>query len=248
MKTFFYKNIQIVLLALVLTLSISNAFAWSGPTAPPPGGNVLPPVNTSDVTQLIPGQLTVGGFRSIAMPFYASPYRASWFSSSTRASWPPTTLTLAINGNTGASRYCDDNAQNCKTILDMAIDGPAGLAGLPGETTVPSGAVVPFSTSVCPSGWTRFSPADGRYVVGLNNGGRLGLQIGDNLSEGENRPTGAHTHTYTYWRITASYTGEKTSKIAGSQMAVDSTPKTDNATGRAGTNAPYVQMLYCEKN
>lgn len=75
---------------------------------------------------------------------------------------------------------------------------PALLAGpqaAPAAVEVPSGAVMFFNTTSCPSGWSELAAAQGRYLVARPAGGTVGLSIGSALANGENRAVGQHTHT-----------------------------------------------------
>lgn len=53
------QTIKTITLAFVLTLGLSYAYAWTGPTTTPPGGNTPAPINTSAAAQTKAGQLTV---------------------------------------------------------------------------------------------------------------------------------------------------------------------------------------------
>lgn len=103
-------------------------------------------------------------------------------------------------------------------VLSTALNAP------PGETqqlssragAVPSGGII-FQTGDCWPGWTEYTPARGRYVVGLVSGGTEAGTAGTALGDRESRATGAHSHgsgtlgvSYTpptvhYTRPTASY-------------------------------------------
>lgn len=62
-----------------------------------------------------------------------------------------------------------------------------------GGAGIPAGAVMAFDRSTCPSGWSVFEEARGRFIVGLPDGGTLaGTAGGDPLSDLEVR---AHTHS-----------------------------------------------------
>jgi hypothetical protein len=151
--------------------------------------------------------------------------------------------------------------------LFMSLGGGA-YAVAPRATTagpgpVPHDGIVFFKKHSCPSGWTAFRQARGRYIVGLNPGGILNSTVGAALSDRENRATGAHTHP---------------GPASSNQWGYDKTPedmtkprrplfgfRPDDAfdpssngtavvgtvpapTGSvAGTNAPYVQLLACKK-
>jgi hypothetical protein len=57
---------------------------------------------------------------------------------------------------------------------------------------VPRGAVMSFDLTTCPAGWTEYTPARGRVIVGLPNGGVLAGTAGTALTNLELR---SHTHS-----------------------------------------------------
>jgi hypothetical protein len=135
----------------------------------------------------------------------------------------------------------------------------------PGSTvapSVPSGAVMFFNLTVCPSGWTELITAQGRYLVGLNPGGTLAGTDGAALSDLEDRPVGQHTHTvtdpghtHTIGQATSnsgtngSYVRSGTTYLQTQSTSSSSTGITIDQEGSvAGTNAPYIQLLVCQKN
>ena len=143
---------------------------------------------------------------------------------------------------------------------------PAGGAGGAAEAAgIPAGAVGFFQLASCPSGWTEFAPARGRYVVGVPEGGALGGTAGTGLANLENRAVGTHTHGITdpghdhFARldagvIDASSVGpnfDSTSSVqseVGHRTDEATTGISVNAAGSvAGTNAPYVQLRACLK-
>lgn len=127
---------------------------------------------------------------------------------------------------------------------------------------VPTGAVMAFNLASCPSGWTEYTSARGRYVVGLPSGGTLNGTAGTALSNLEDRPVGQHSHTITdpghqhgvnggagwandsYFTMTNSGTqyGVKYTGVGYTYITVN------NAGTTAGTNAPYIQLLICQKS
>jgi hypothetical protein len=60
------------------------------------------------------------------------------------------------------------------------------------DTGVPAGLIGFYASGSCPSGWTRYSAADGRYIV--VNTVNIGSTVGTALSSLENRPAGQHDH------------------------------------------------------
>lgn len=119
--------------------------------------------------------------------------------------------------------------------------------------SIPSGLVAFFSLSTCPSGWIAEDHVRGRYVVGVNAPGELGVTVGAALSNKENRATGPHTHDYKD-HYTANNPTEKYEGLRGAEWCGNCNPgfgKTNMTTassgGPAGTNAPYIQLLPCKK-
>lgn len=111
--------------------------------------------------------------------------------------------------------------------------------------SAPSGAVMFFNLSSCPSGWSELTAARGRYPVGLPSGGTLGATVGTALSNTENRPVGQHTHgshehgggcAAGSWCSFRAASGGETGGV------------TDPSGTIPGTNAPYIQLLTCQKD
>lgn len=86
-----------------------------------------------------------------------------------------------------------DGTQGAGKVLTSDASGVASWAAVAG---IPAGAVMFFNLTSCPSGWTNFTPAQGRYIVGtVATGGTLGSTVGTALTNTENRPVGQHSHT-----------------------------------------------------
>lgn len=127
---------------------------------------------------------------------------------------------------------------------------------------VPAGLIAFSVDTSCPSGWTEYTTARGRYIVGLVSGGTTGATVGTSLSNSEDRPVGQHTHvqnahTHGQTRSTAgggSTTDFEMSSVrnttyAASASTTQSTVAVNqNAGSVAGTNAPYVQLIACQKS
>ncbi len=127
---------------------------------------------------------------------------------------------------------------------------------------VPAGAVMSFNLAACPAGWSELVAARGRYLVGLPSGGTLGNPVGQPLSDGENRAVGKHNHTLTDpghthpVPITNAGTAGSIQPAFGNPPAAGSGSTDSQKTGItlaeagtvAGTNAPYLELLVCQKN
>ena len=124
---------------------------------------------------------------------------------------------------------------------------------------IPAGAVISFNLSSCPAGWSELTSARGRYIVGLPSGGTLAGTAGTALSNQENRATGQHSHTvddpgHSHGNATAIIgpgdfgAGGGYIYLYNSGGAGYSDITLENSGDVAGTNAPYVQLLICEKD
>ena len=107
-----------------------------------------------------------------------------------------------------------------------------------------------FNLAACPAGWTALPAAQGRYLIGLSPGGTLAKTVGTALGDSENRPTGAHTHPVfvyssggdTSFRILCGISSNAT------QTTLQPSDVGSPAESVAGTNAPYLQLLVCQKD
>ncbi len=124
---------------------------------------------------------------------------------------------------------------------------------------VPAGLIAFSVNGSCPTGWTEYTTARGRYIVGLVSGGTNGATVGTSLSNSENRATGQHTHTATTTITNPNSmtsgesptgSGNATASFWGASNLLDWTATTtiNNAGSVAGTNAPYVQLIACQKS
>jgi hypothetical protein len=187
------------------------------------------------------------------------------------AASPSSTLTACAKKrgkNKGVLRL----ATRCKkserkvTWTTQGSVGTPGVAGAPGADAIaPAGAVMHFDLPACPAGWSEFADARGRYLVGLPSGGTAKAAVGTALSNGENRPTGQHTHgvndpghthniaydtdmlanignTIGGTRLFGVNNGTAVSDLGFTGITIQ------NAGDVAGTNAPYLQLLACRKD
>ncbi len=118
-----------------------------------------------------------------------------------------------------------------------------------GSGVIPSGQIAFFNLSSCPSGWTEATSTRGRYVVGLPSGGSLASTAGTALSNLENRPTGAHTHNMQS-AGNPGYSGGTPVPFSAALNQIYGAIESGGVAGGAiaGTNAPYIQFLVCQKD
>jgi len=128
-------------------------------------------------------------------------------------------------------------------------------------TTVPSGSVVYTTSATCPTGWSEFTAACGRYIIGVPSAGTVSSTAGTALSNLENRAVGQHGHGITdpghshrqHVVPGVAQAGANEHKIHpagdfGDPSETVTTGITISATGTtAGTNTPYIQLIACQK-
>jgi hypothetical protein len=118
------SSLKLLSLALLIGLTTSYVFAWTGPTAAPTGGNVSAPVNVGLSNQTKAGSLRLAGIRT-SLASYIN------FASSadlTTKGAPFNALSLAVNGSVGATEYCDENGENCVDTLGGGGGGGTGTS------------------------------------------------------------------------------------------------------------------------
>lgn len=162
-------------------------------------------------------------------------------------------------GPTGATGAQGPRGDACLSTVPECV-GPKGEPGTNGTGT-PAGAVMNFNLRTCPDGWSEFAAAQGRYVVGLRPGGTLAGVQGTALSDLESRAVGRHAHNV-YGQYSVPTFGSQDIGQGGVnqrpfpfygffdggyQTASLFNGYTDSA-GVDGTNAPYIQLLSCQKD
>ena len=163
------------------------------------------------------------------------------------------------NSDTRGLMYYDSDEDKVKLCK-----GPAALNNWQelGGAGVPAGFVGFFNLSACPTGWSELTAAKGRYLVGLPSGGTLAGTKGTALSNLEDRPVGQHNHTVNdpghghsisvggcpggsdQPRSDCGVSTWKSAEVSSSVTGI-----TINNSGFVpGTNAPYLQLLVCQKD
>jgi len=119
-----------------------------------------------------------------------------------------------------------------------------------------------FNSEACPTGWQKFTQAQGRFVIGFNDGGFLratrGAAYGD-VGEAFHKHRWSYflsgPNTWNTWDDTGSgFVATDWSDGIGNEgdgyypfSAFPETGHTYYNTSRGGHTPPYVQLLYCEK-
>ena len=172
--------------------------------------------------------------------------------------WIQQLVTDQITSGCGGANYCPTGAV---TRAQMAVFLELAMRGTNTWPAIPPGAVMFFNLASCPNGWSELAAAKGRYVVALPSGGTVAATAGTPLTNQENRPAGQHTHTitdpghahsYVNNAIFQSYCGSnfcQTQYGAAQTTGSSTTGITVDTYGTvAGTNAPYIQLLMCQKD
>ena len=123
---------------------------------------------------------------------------------------------------------------------------------------LPSGAVLAFNLEECPSGWTPFREAEGRFVVGVgNDNGRNKDPSGNSLTARHLAQTGgfeahkltpdempSHTHEHSIAKRVKRQNGDH-----GSAEIPGTTSTTKAAGGGKPHNnvPPFVALRYCQR-
>ena len=122
------KIVSLIFSILVICFAIAfYAFSWTGPTAPPPGGNVDPPINIGGTSQYKSGALGIGGV------FHA--YSNAIIDGKVGiGTTDPGTYRLNVSGDANATRLCI--AGDCKNAWPSggagditAVNAGTGLTG-----------------------------------------------------------------------------------------------------------------------
>jgi hypothetical protein len=193
---------------------------------------------------------------------------------STAARYTPLGVTAVVDANAGDTFNFQVYSTLAATYSGSTLSyfsgsrvGNPATSNVTVSTTnivVPSGAVMNFNTATCPTGWTEFTQARGRYIVGLPASGTLAAVVGTALANTENRATGAHTHgvpALAGFSANLSNGGNSVPLFAPQWYipggSADTATRASNTgaaapssgTGNvAGTNAPYIQLLACIKS
>ncbi len=94
--------LSVLVLSTIIGLGIHLVFAWTGPSADPPGGNIATPINVSSTAQTKAGDLTLGDDLTVAGAVTAYGFRGGGNRVTFTAASQVTTGYLDFNGNSTA--------------------------------------------------------------------------------------------------------------------------------------------------
>ncbi|MFO0718554.1 MAG: hypothetical protein U0522_00785 [Candidatus Paceibacterota bacterium] len=258
------KNIKIVLLTCVFYFGSVTVFGWSAPSSPPPDcannftPGCRPPINLGTVGQIKQGGLTVGA--AVLQDDLGFSAYAGKVGIGTDA---PTQMLDVVGYSKSRTGFCIGDA--CIT------QWPTNSGGV--VINAPSGAVMSFNLSSCPSGWSPFTDGAGRVILGVGNSNTgsgstastnhtLGQKGGQEAIVQTLEQMASHNHTINnngnYLVNAFGNTGKNYCSGGTCQQNVDipwDNPNTSSPSIGATGNAeamnmlnPYIALLYCVKN
>lgn len=139
-------------------------------------------------------------------------------------------------------------------LVALAADN----AATPPGPDIPKGMIAAFRLPECPRGWTAYTLAQGRAVIGVGEGSGLSRRTLEQVGGAENHTLSvdempAHNHVaspYIYaLRVTGSYTAKSIDATPGEPNLASKGEIKSTGGGQPHNNMPpFVALLYCEKN
>jgi len=80
---------------------------------------------------------------------------------------------LGANGNVGIGTTAPSQKLSVAGTIESTSGGvkfPDGTTQTSASSGIPSGLIAAFATTSCPTGWTEYTPARGRFLRGIDNG------------------------------------------------------------------------------
>jgi len=199
------------------------------------------------LTSVLPNSVACSyGGTPISLPFVTSLDRFSL--ECTKSPNEPVTFSIDTKGE-GFSNEVLIPAQRDRLFeMEQKIESLQVKYDIAVSEAAPSGLVASFSTTSCPSGWSEYAPAYGRFIRGIDNSG-------GNIDPSGKRVPGsvqadqfeAHSHTYSYSRFGHQYNDRglpnKSEDNDGAQIT-----DTTSSQGGKETRPKNVALLFCRKN
>lgn len=151
-----------------------------------------------------------------------------------------TTVTACTASNAGTLRYNSTN-----TALELCTGTSWQVMGV----GIPAGTISAFASTTCPTGWSEYTPARGRFLRGIDNG--AGNDPSGTRLPGDVQLDLLASHTHSFNRIPNTITGDGTSMyIGGDDTNIGGGVSTAgiNATGGAETRPKNVAVTFCQFN
>ena len=98
---------------IAFALGLNYVYAWTAPTVAPPNGNVSAPINVGTTDQVKNGGLSVNAFSAFGNAYVQGSLGVGDVT-------PDGGLKVDVEGNVGASAYCNQNGTGCITAANVA--------------------------------------------------------------------------------------------------------------------------------
>ena len=158
------------------------------------------------------------------------------------------------SGGAGGGASVGSSTPSTQAHGDSAASGSSEDAcrvdhkhAMPAEGSAPSG-LMGYFTGSCPTGWSEYTTARGRYIVGTPSGGTGEGTVGTVLTAEETRAVGQHSHGYPNYGGGGNLNHSVAGPPGSNAYYVFGSSATDNTGNVAGTNAPYIQLTVCKKD
>jgi trimeric autotransporter adhesin len=163
---------------------------------------------------------------------------------------------LEVNGaiKLGSMVACtatEEGSQRYNSTLKIMefCDGTAWQA-VGASGTIPTGAVMAFDLVACPSGWTEYTAARGRFLRGIDNGAGndpSGTRAPGNVQADDFK---SHTHALDSLTVTpyTMWDGDVDGSVNATGYDKSTMGGTATATGGSETRPKNVAVLFCRKN
>lgn len=141
------------------------------------------------------------------------------------------------SGNAGTLRYNSTN-----TALELCTGTGWQVMGV----GIPAGTISAFASTTCPTGWSEYTPARGRFLRGIDNGAGndpSGTRVSGNVQEDVFK-----THSVTISPAATASTGSGTGFIRGGDATGAGFNMTGTASGGAETRPKNVAVTFCQFN
>jgi hypothetical protein len=153
----------------------------------------------------------------------------AWSSTWNGTSW-------ITNGGVIDTQKIAENFEYLKQKADVAESGGG----------VPSGAVMAFNLSSCPSGWSEYTPARGRFLRGIDTTGSTSIDPSGYRSPGHVQGEAFASHTHNIPSSSIGYGAGPS--VGGTRTNVVYQDVISKVTGGVETRPDNVAVLYCVRN